>query len=378
MLCLDCKLVQLQHTTNPNLLYNENYGYKSGINELMCSELADIVDSVVVESGDLVVDIGCNDGTLLSNYPRDVYRVGFDPSLGTNVTSGNNLATHCQENVSRDGAEYKIFRDYFSAEEFEAVFGKRKAKVITAIAMFYDLEDPNKFLRDVKKILADDGTFIIQQNYLVGMLKNVAFDNICHEHLEYYSLTSLERLLDHNGLMVVNTEERDINGGSFRTYIKKSAVSCNCYFTPDRPSSSVEKMRQKEIGMELDSTIPYMVFASKIKNISKALKMCIEDLVRVGKKVYVYGASTRGNSLLQVAGIDHNLIIGAAERNPVKYGKYTAGTKIKIVSEEEARKKADYFLCLPWFLKESFIEREKEFIKKGGHLVFPLPELCVI
>jgi SAM-dependent methyltransferase len=371
VLCIKCHLLQLKYTTNPDLLYNENYGYRSGVNETMREELADIVDTAVTFGDDIAVDIGCNDGTLLSNYPRDVVRVGFDPSLGTNLNTSNNLAIYCQENLSTGGARYKIFAEYFNAEKFKSFFGKRKASVVTAIAMFYDLDDPNEFLQDVKEILDDDGTLIIQQNYLVGMLKNVAFDNVCHEHLEYFSLTALESLLDRNGFEVVDVEEREINGGSFRTYIQKKGT-----FRFVNPS--VKIMRQKELEMGLNTTVPYFTFASKVQQLAEDLRQYIEKKVKEGKKVYVYGASTRGNSLLQVAKIDYNLISGAAERNPTKYGKYTAGTKIKIVSEEEARKKADIFLCLPWFFRDSFIKREKEFIKKGKHLIFPLPKITII
>ena len=241
VLCPKCYLLQLKHTTNTALLYNENYGYRSGVNQTMKDELKDIVDKAVkfVEA-DVAVDIGCNDGTLLSNYPVEVTRVGFDPSLGTNLISGNRLASYCQENLSRGGAKYKMYRDFFAADIFKRSF--EKAKIVTAIAMFYDLDDPNKFLKDVHSILDDDGVFIIQQNYLAGMLQNVAFDNIVHEHLEYYSLTSLESLLNRNGFVVVDVEEREVNGGSFRVYAKKKGVS----------GPRVQEMRDKEKRLELD------------------------------------------------------------------------------------------------------------------------------
>jgi NDP-4-keto-2,6-dideoxyhexose 3-C-methyltransferase len=366
VLCGDCHLLQLKHTTNQDLLFNENYGYWSGVNATMKEELANIVSTRDTVDGDIVVDIGCNDGTLLSYYPPKVIRVGFDPSLGKN--KDNNMYAICKANISRCDAAYKLCRDYFSAQKFIKIFGKRKAKVVTAIAMFYDLADPNKFLQDIYEILADNGTLIIQQNYLVGMLKNTAFDNVCHEHLEYYSLTSLIPLLEKNGFEVFDVEERAINGGSFRTYIQKK----NGEILP-----SVARMLRYEKAMGLNTDKPYMKFAGKVAALAKSLRKYIQKLVNDGKKIYVYGASTRGNSLLQVCGIDNKLISGAAERNPIKYGKYTAGTKIKIIPEAEARTKADYFLVLPWFFKKEFIKREKEFILKGRSLIFPLPKIEV-
>ncbi len=374
VLCTDCYLLQLKHTTDSSSLFNKNYGYRSGINETMKEELKNVVDGVQehikLDPDDVAVDIGCNDGTLLSNYPIDVFRVGFDPSLGTNLNSSNRLAEYCQENLSRWGAKYKIYCHFFNSEPYLMSFENR-AKVVTAIAMFYDLDDPNKFLRDVYSILDDDGVFVIQQNYLVGMLRNCAFDNVVHEHLEYYSLTSLEPLLKRNGFKVFDVEKREINGGSFRTYIKKA-------ISGKEESVRVEKMRQEEKDLRLDTKSPYIDFANKVANLSGELRHFIQKKVKEGKKVYIYGASTRGNSLLQAAKIDHTLISGAAERNPVKYGKFTAGTKILIVSEEEAREKADYFLVLPWFFKSEFLEREKEFLGKGKHLIFPLPKLEII
>ena len=367
VLCEKCKLLQLKHTTNPKLLFNENYGYRSGINDTMKGELADIVKHTKTAPGNIVIDIGCNDGTLLSNYPKCVTRVGFDPSLGE-----NEIAKICKRNVSRGGAIHRLFDDFFNAGEFIKAFGDRKASVVTAIAMFYDLDDPNGFLQDIYEVIDDDGVLIIQQNYLVGMLENVAYDNVLHEHLEYFSLMAMVPLLDRNGFEIVDVGEREINGGSFRVYAKK--INRDNKIKP-----TVYYMTKREREMGLGTMAPYMGFADKVKSSAKELRTLIEDIVIEREQtVYVYGASTRGNSLLQVCGLDHKLIAGAAERNPVKYGKYTAGTKIPIVSEAEARRKADYFLVLPWFFKTEFIERELRFLRKGGHLIFPLPEIKII
>lgn len=316
----------------------------------MRDHLKEIVHSAIskVSMGpdDVVVDIGSNDATLLNNYHSYVRRVGFDP-------------------VPKFAKHYKditFINDYFSAEKYPF---KEKAKIITAISMFYDLDDPNAFVKDLAAILHEDGVLVIQQNYVVGMLQQHAFDNIVHEHLEYYSLTSLEHLLRRHGLEVKDVEMNELNGGSFRVYVKHM--------------DNVRKLRLLEQKMNLGSKWPYYLFAMKVKHTCKKLHDFVEKQVKAGKKVYVYGASTRGSTLLQSAKLDHTLIVAAVERNPDKFGKIMASTGIPIISEEQARKdKPDYFLVLPWFFKDEFIEREKEYLSAGGHLIFPLPEFEVV
>jgi len=355
VVCHNCSLVQLKGTTPSSSLYTDHYGYRSGINKTMRDELASIVvealKRVEVKDGEMVVDIGANDGTLLSNYSNLITRVGFEP-IAKMVSEGEKHAT-------------LIINDFFNFESFEKHFGDKKAKIITAISMFYDLPDPNNFVSDLVKILDKDGLLIIQQNYLVGMLQLHAFDNIVHEHLEYYSLTSLEKLLNRHGLEVVDVETNNINGGSFRTYIKHM--------------DNVKRMRYLEWKMKLDNEFTYMAFALQVSAIRKKIYNFVKQEVDKGKTVYVYGASTRGNTLLQACGLDNKLIKAAVERNPEKWGKKIASCDIPIISEEQARKeKPDYFLVLPWFFRDEIIKREEEYLKSGGHLIIPLPELEVI
>lgn len=367
IICLNCLLVQLKHTTPSKYLYTERYGYKSGINETMRRELADVVNKasgvVNLDKGDLVIDIGSNDGTLLSNYKKNIITVGFEP------------VKKLAELTSRK-AKFAI-NDYFNYKSFKKVipdkFSKNKAKIVTSVAMFYDLEDPNKFLEDVVKILDEDGVLIIQQNYLVGMIEQNAFDNILHEHLEYYSLSSLEYLLNKHNLKIIDVEERAINGGSFRIYaLFKSNNSI-------KENSRVRKMREKEKKMELSKMSTYKNFAKEVKIISKNIHNFIKKEVKEGKTIYVYGASTRGNTLLQYCNLDTGLIKAAVERNPEKWGKKIASVGIPIISEAEARKrKPDYMLVLPWFFKDEFVKREKRYLEKGGHFIFPLPRLLIV
>src|SRR3990167_722040 len=353
VMCKNCSLVQLRESTDPSLLYNDNYGYYSGINNTIKADLQDIVSSIPdytqLLSDDTVVDIGSNDATLLKNYPKSLRRLGFDP-------------------VSKFGKFYKednltFINDFFSKRAFLKAYKGRKPKVITAISCFYDLEDPNQFVQDVAEILHPQGVFIVEQNYLATMIENLAFDNIVHEHIEYYSLKSLEHLLNRHFLKVVDVRVNGINGGAFRTYIKHM--------------DGVEKMRLIEAKMRLDNQFTYVLFRMKLEKTAKQVRDFIKGEVKKGKTVYTYGASTRGNSLLQTCKLDDTLIKAAVERNPVKFGKKFLG--IPIISEEQARKeKPDYMLVLPWFFKEEFLKREEDYLKSGGKFIFPLPKFEVI
>lgn len=352
VICQNCTLVQLKHTTPPKKLYTDRYGYKSGINEAIRVDLKDVVKKArLYDRNDVIVDIGANDGTLLSCYDKNfpLTLVAFEPVA--------KLAKECEKH-----ANY-VINDYFSADLYPKKLPK--AQVITSISMFYDLDDPNKFVSDVASILANDGVWIIQQNYLVGMLKQRAYDNIVHEHLEYYSLTSLEHLLNRHYLKVVDVETSDINGGSFRTYV--------------RHMSSVEKMREQEKHIKLDKTSTYLLWGMHVNRLRKKLYKFVKELVDTGKTVYCYAASTRGSTLLQSCNLDHTLVTAAVERNKEKWGKVMASTGIPIISEEQARKdKPDYMIVLPWFFVDGFIEREKDYLKQGGKFIIPLPEFRVI
>lgn len=264
-----------------------------------------------------------------------------------------------------------MINDFFNYDSYEKVIGNKKADIVTAISSFYDMEEPNAFVSDVAKILDEKGVFVIQQNYLVKMLTQNAFDNIVHEHLEYYSLLSLQNLLKRHSLEVFDLELRELNGGSFRTYIGfegKRPISIKVY----------EQMElEKLIGLQRKKI--YTDFAKRIRQNKKEVYAFIKKQVEEGRKIYVYGASTRGNSLLQYFDLDNKLIEKAVERNPEKWGAKIASVGIPIISEEQARaEKPDYMLVLPWFFKEEFLKREKVYLKSGGHFIFPLPKIEII
>lgn len=365
VICKECSLVQLAHTTPPAYLYTERYGYRSGINDTMKKELSEIVKKSLkkkpLKKDDLVVDVGSNDGTLLSNYNKGI-TVGFEP-VKKFAKASERFCT------------YSI-NDYFSYPAFQKLpksIRKKKAKIITAISMFYDIDSPNDFLEDITKILDENGILIIQQNYLPGMLLQNAFDNILHEHLEYYSLASIEYLLAKHNMYVFDVEETPINGGSFRTYIKFKNNNKN------RVSSRVEKMKGKEEKLMLSSIKTYRDFARRVDRIISELHDFIYQKVKEGNKIYLYGASTRGNTMLQSCKFNNKVILAAVERNPDKWGKKIASVRIPIITEEKARQdKPDYMLVLPWFFKKEFLRREQVYLKKGGHFIFPLPIITIV
>lgn len=368
VVCKDCSLVQLKHTAvDPEKLYR-NYWYKSGMNQTMINALADITKKVErlvkLKKNDIVLDIGANDGTLLRTYKsNNIIKVGFEPAL--------NLVPEAEVNTDR------IICNFFNFKEFSKYYPNRKAKIITSIAMFYDLEEPNKFVEDIRKTLDNKGIWIIQMAYLPLMLKLNAFDNICHEHIEYYSLLSLENLLKIHQLEAYNVELNDINGGSFRVYIKHK--NSNFIKQSEQALQRLEKMRSREKKMGLETMIPYKQFEQKVITLKKQCYEFIKRETKKGKTVSVYGASTKGNTLLQFYNLNNKLIKNAAERNPSKWGLKTIGTGIPIVSEIQVRnEKPDYLLILPWHFLKEFKKREHDYFIKGGHFIVPLPDFKIL
>ncbi len=360
-----CGLLQLKHTVERDLLYTK-YWYRSGISKMMVKALADIASAgsklTKLRSGDLVIDIGANDGTLLRQYNITGLRtVGFEPSdLWKFATKGTT----------------KIINDYFNHDAFQKEFGSEKAKLITSISMFYDLEDPNTFVEDIKKSLDKNGVWIIQMNYLGLMLEKNTFDNICHEHLEYYSLMSLENLLERHALEAFDVELNDVNGGSFRIYIRHKGSGVRGF-----PGCEERMERQKnyEAKMGFDDSRVYDKFAQRIEKTKKELSTFLKQERKKGKRIFIYGASTRGLVVLQYAGIDNKLIEAATDMNPEKWGKYIVGTGIPIISIEQYRKKKpDFLFVLPYHFLEEIKEQEKEFLKAGGKMIVAIPNFEVI
>jgi NDP-4-keto-2,6-dideoxyhexose 3-C-methyltransferase len=360
-----CGLLQLKHTVERDILYKK-YWYKSGISTTMVKALADIASSaerlIKLSSEDLVVDIGSNDGTLLRQFKTPgLITVGFEPS---------NLWKLGIEGTSR------IINDYFNYETFQREFGNKKAKLITSIAMFYDLEDPNVFVEDIRKCLDKEGVWIIQMNYLGLMLENNTFDNISHEHLEYYSLLSLSNLLDRHDMEAFDVELNGVNGGSFRIYVRHKGGNVKGF---QGHEERLKKQKNYEEKMGFDNDRVYDKFAKRIEKTKNDLLAFLNEEVKKGKKIFIYGASTRGLVVLQYVCIDKTLIQAAADMNPDKWGKYIVGTGIPIVSVEEYQKeKPDYLFVLPYHLIEEIKDQEKDFLKNGGKMIVAIPKFEII
>lgn len=356
-----CGLLQTRHTVPGAILYR-SYWYRSGINQTMTQNLHGIAHQAQrlaeLSPGDLVIDIGCNDGTLLDGYTVDGLRIlGFDPS-----------------DVSHYAAEkgYDVVRNFFTAAGVQARYPDQKAKVITSIAMFYDLEDPGEFVDAIAGCLAEDGVWVIELSYMPTMLAKNSFDTIVHEHLEYYSLAVLEWLLDEAGLEAIAAELNEINGGSIRLFVGHRGKRQP---TPEA-FALLQDLRVKEFELALDSVSPYERFARETERVRDELRALLERLRDDGRTVHAYGASTKGNTILQYIGASTDLIPFAADRNPDKWGSETIGTGIPIISEQESREmNPDYYLALPWHFLDEFLNREKEFLERGGKFIVPLPEV---
>lgn len=358
--CPNSGLVQLADTFSLSEMYGDNYGYRSGLNRSMVQHLtrkvAELEVVAGVSAGDTVLDIGSNDATLLKAYSvPGITRIGIDPT-------GSKFRQYYP-------SEINLVPDFFSKANYASVSDK-PAKVITSIAMFYDLDDPIAFAREIEQCLASDGIWHFEQSYLPSMLRLTSYDTVCHEHLEYYSLSVVSRILAAADMRAIDVKMNAVNGGSFAvTAVKRS--------DPRRGRETVVNwLLEQEERMGLCTPRPYRDFEERVFRHREDLLRLLKSLAADGKKVFGYGASTKGNVVLQFCGITTNEVPFIAEVNPDKFGAFTPGTNIPIISEAEARAmKPDYFLVLPWHFKEGIIQRETEFLNSGGRMIFPFPEI---
>lgn len=357
-------LLQLGHSYDCTEMYGENYGYRSGLNQSMVDHLtlkACFLEKLTsLSQGDVVLDIGSNDGTTLKAYPKKgVKRIGIDPT-------GAKFSNFYPEGIT-------LVPDFFSKKNYFQVTSN-KAKIVTSISMFYDLEDPIHFAKEVFETLADDGVWHLEQSYMPTMLRLNAYDTICHEHLEYYSLGAIKNIMKAADLKIIDVSMNNINGGSFAVTVVKE--SCNKYL-PNTPI--IDWLLSQEDRMALDTLKPYQEFEKRVMKHRHSLINLIHSLVADGKKILGYGASTKGNVLLQFCGLTTKEIPAIADVNPDKFGCFTPGTHIPIISESEARAmKPDYFLVLPWHFKEGILRREKAFTQNNGKFIFPFPEIEIV
>ena len=360
--CSNCRLLQLRQTTFSSELYEYEYGYRSGISNTMRQHLKDyqeeILSKVELIKGDTIVDIGSNDSTMLQYYSENMNRIGVDPT-------GSQFSQYygsCQ-----------LLPTYFTLDNFKKRFGETKCKIVSSISMFYDLPEPVNFARDIYNILEEDGIWTCEQSYLLNMLKTNSIDTICHEHLEYYSLKQIKTIADYSNFKIIDIKFNSCNGGSFRIYFAKreSTKYMECI-------DLINEILENENNFGLNSNDIFKDFIVNCDKEVKKLRDFIDIVNKNGKKVYIYGASTKGNCLLQYADLGEDKIKYAVERNPKKIGKMT-NTGIQIISEETMRESPpDYLLVLPWHFREEILKREEEFLKSGGQFIFPFPNFEII
>lgn len=355
VLCHGCMLVQLRDTTPSEEMYHENYGFKSGVSDSIKADLKDNVNHALdfIPVPETWLDIASNDGSLLSFVPKNVYRTGVDP-----------ITKLCEE--AKQHADH-IVNDFF----VDGTLRGSRFDVVTSISCFYDMDDPNDFVAGVKAVMEDDGIWVIQQNYLLPTMELHAVDNFCHEHLEYYTLTSMEELLSRHDLEVIDVRTSMVNGGSLRTVVAKKGA----YEVQD----SVERQRTIELDAGLDKPTVYREFGSHVLAQLKELKALVDKLNSEGKKIFILAASTRGATIWQGAGLTREDIPYAIERNPAKVGRFFSALGIPIISEEAARKaKPEALLMGPWFFEFEILNRESEYIENGGSIIVPLPKLHIV
>ena len=361
VICANCTLVQLENNFDLNYMYGKDYGYRTGINKTMTSHVKKVVKMLSaktkIKKKDLVLDIASNDGTLLNFYSSGIITFGIDPVIKKYSNNYNKI-------------KYKV-PDFFSAKKVKKITNK-KFKIITALSVFYDLPDPNKFLKDAKSILEDNGILVIEFADLASIVEFNVFDTFCHEHSEYYSAKVIDQMCYKNGLRLFDIKINNINGGSLQFLISKD----NSKYKSNNKVLKNIFLREKKLKKKKKQT--FFKFIKRVNKIKLKLKTFIQKAIKEKKIIHGYGASTKGNVLLQYFGLSHKEIKYIAERNPSKYNLYTPGSKIKIISESESRRmKPDFYIVLPWHFKEEILLREKKIIKDKTRFIFPLPNLQI-
>jgi ribosomal protein L9 len=355
-----CGLLQLKEITKADLLYDQ-YFYRSGTNDMMKKDLNDVVNSclslVNPKKGETIVDIGANDCTLLNFYGNQFNLIGFEPAKNIKfINDENNI---------------RIINNYFNFDDFQKNFKNVKAKIITSCAMFYDLENPKTFVRDIEKILDNEGVWCCQISYLASMIKFNNFYDICHEHLSYYSLETFESLINKFNLKCFLAETNDVNGGSIRIYVCKKN---NMKFQTKSNLKKLDLLRIKEKKLNLKKISTYTAYKKIIDNLKSKTNLFINEILSRNKKVFALGASTKGNIILQHFGLSKEKIPYISERNSEKIGLKCLGSDIELISETRARElNPEAFIVLPWNFKKEIVEREKKYLKNGGKLFFIMP-----
>ena len=359
--CHECKLVQLEHSVSPDFMYGDNYGYRSGLNESMTLHLKFKIDVLAqkfnIGKNSIILDIGSNDGTSCNHWLKySNFVTGMDPTAAK-------FSEYYDPRVT-------LISNFFSSNNF--LSRSKKADLITSIAMFYDLEDPVSFAKEISESLSNDGIWYLEQSYLVSMVRSTSYDTICHEHLEYYSLTSLNVIMTLAGLKIIDVSLNDTNGGSITITVAKiqSKYEVNTEY--------IDWLLAKETNFFCDSRKNLLMFSDKAKLHRDELKDLVLSLSSKSP-IWGLGASTKGNTILQYCGFTSKEIAYIVDVNPRKWGCETPGSRIPIISENALKEsKVNYMLVLPWHFRKNLLGKAQDFFVSGGKYIFPLPEIEIV
>jgi hypothetical protein len=361
--CSYCGLVQLNHSYQKSILYGSNYGYESHLNSSMVSHLhakARILSKKFLNQGDIIVDVASNDGTFLSVFDDiSITKVAIDPII-------NNLSNFYPKETIK-------ISDFFSSEVYWSKLNK-PAKLVSSLSVLYDLENPIKFAEDIFNILEDNGIWHLEQSYLPSMLSNTSYDTVCHEHLLYLKLHDIKTILENSGFTIIDVTLNDINGGS----IAVTAIKNKKLLLKENPYVNFLLNQEVSDGLIIGESLNS--FIEKVHRHKIQLRELIENYKQLDFEIYGLGASTKGNVILQWAGLDSSLIKSIGEINPRKFNKVTPGSNIKIVNELEIlekipKKSGIVSLVLPWHFRSSISKRSEKYLSNGGKLLFPLPKI---
>ena len=363
VICKKCKLLQLGNSFDVDVMYGDNYGYMSSLNPHMIKHLKLKSEKLKkiskLSKNDIVIDIGSNDGTTLENFEKSNILIGVDPTI-------KKLKKFYRKDII-------VIPEFFNKFVVAKYLKKKKAKIISTISMFYDLPSPIDFAKNVYECLADDGIWHLEQSYMPSMIKNTSYDTICHEHLEYYSLETIKFIFDYVGFKIIDLEFNDINGGSFSITVAKKKSKFKEY------SKIVNWLLEREKILDYNSPSTHLSFYKNVKKHKKLLKDLISNLKDMKKKVIGYGASTKGNVILQYCNINKKDLSYIVDVNKYKKNKYTPGSLIKITDEKVIKKYSpDYMLVLPWHFKNFILQKEKKYLNNGGKMIFPLPDIEIV
>ena len=363
VICKKCKLLQLGNSFDVDVMYGDNYGYMSSLNPHMIKHLKLKSEKLKkiskLSRNDIVIDIGSNDGTTLGNFEKSNILIGVDPTI-------KKLKKFYRKDII-------TIPEFFNKFVVSKYLKKKKAKIISTISMFYDLPSPIDFAKDVYECLGDDGIWHLEQSYMPSMIKNISYDTICHEHLEYYSLETIKFIFDCVGFKIIDLEFNDINGGSFSITVAKKKSKFKEY------TKILNWLLEREKILDYNSTSTHLNFYKNIKKHKRLLRDLISNLKDMKKKVIGYGASTKGNVILQYCNITKKDLGFIADVNKYKKNKYTPGSLIKITDEKAIKKyNPDFMLVLPWHFKNFILQKEKKYLSNGGKMIFPLPDIEIV